>query len=301
MSGRTIFVWFVPRPAKTSPNSDTDGGLDWRPSRRCRRARFETRSIQRQPHPKVGRRTCATEMDLFPVRGARRILASTEFRIGGTVAVGATAGEPLAGREFVGQELRRRAVTLREPVLGLGLILVAFGAAFAVRETTAAQAGSPAAVRSSARVVEPPVRLTATNQIPAPGPLKAVPVHHARPARPAATHHAAPPAVAAAPAATVAPATTVASRPVTAAPLGTSSSGSPSAPTSGAGGSAGSGAGESAGSGATPPSAPVSGGHSGGGSSGGGSSSSSSAPVTTGAGSSSSGSGGSSGTVSGGG
>ena len=112
------------------------------------------------------------------------------------MAVGTAAGGSLAGSGTVASGSARRIGAFREPLLGLGLLIVALAAAFAVRQVTATRADSLTRPGATATLIQAPVGIVAIRSIPAPGPLKLAPVH-AHKARPTVSH---PPAVAPAPA-----------------------------------------------------------------------------------------------------
>ena len=116
--------------------------------------------------------------------------------IGGRVAVGKAAGGSLARSGTVASVSARRMGAFREPLLGVGLLIVALAAAFAVRQATATRADSLTRPGATATLVQAPVGIVAIRSIPAPGPLKLAPVQ-AHKARPTVSH---PPAVASAPA-----------------------------------------------------------------------------------------------------
>lgn len=79
------------------------------------------------------------------------------------MAVEVSAGEGLVSRRAVGS---------RDPVLGIGLLAVALVAAFGVRAATGAHVGSPVRAAVIDRVVQAPVNVVTTNQIPPAPPLE---------------------------------------------------------------------------------------------------------------------------------
>jgi hypothetical protein len=177
---------------------------------------------------------------LRPIAAHRILCASASFSKlwGVRVAVGAAAGGSLAGPGTVTAGPGRRMAAFREPLLGLGLLILAFAAAFAVRAATDTHAATTARPSATATVVQGPVGIVAIKSIPAPGPLKLAPAH-VRTRRPAVSHRAAPPVVAP-------PTTAPATAPAT--PAGSGPVQSTSAPNTGAGSGATSGAGPSSGS-----------------------------------------------------
>lgn len=139
------------------------------------------------------------------------------------MAVGAAAGDKIGARAYL-QAQARSALRRREALLGVGLLLLAFVAAFAAREAGSTHAAPAVAARPATNVVEPTITVEAPQQIAASASLKLPPVHRVHARRRLPVHHAAAPV--AAPAVRVAPVTQHNSNPVASAPSVTPSTGS---------------------------------------------------------------------------
>lgn len=210
------------------------------------------------------------------------------------VAVEVAAGEGLVRRSLWA---RRRVAGSRDPVIGICLLAVAFGAAFGVRAATGTHAGSPVNATVVGGVVQAPVSVVTTNQIQPAPPLE-LPKLSRHLAHLAAPHHPAVVHVTTTAAAT-APVTQSSGTPATS---NQTSSGNPSV-ASGSTGVAGSGTGDGSVSAPTTPAPTLSDTHSSGTGTSGGSSSgtSSGGGGSTNSGTVSGGGSSNSGTVSGGG
>ena len=117
------------------------------------------------------------------MRGSASWVAGSAGRavsIKGTqVAVGATAEGSLASPAPVGVEPDPRLRVTREALLGIGLLLVALGAAFGVREATATTHPhrTGVSIPTTPPIVQPSPGIVTVGQVSAPGPLKLAPKH----------------------------------------------------------------------------------------------------------------------------
>jgi hypothetical protein len=102
-----------------------------------------------------------------------------------SVAIEVAAGEGLVRRRW---SWAQRAAASRDLLIGLCLLAVAFGAAFVVRAATGAHLGSGVKATFVGPVVQAPVDVVTTNQIPAAPPLE-LPKLARHPARPLVSHH----------------------------------------------------------------------------------------------------------------